>query len=509
MFKFRLSAWGINKNPNDHSYQLCAVLYHRRRDMDKRNTAFVTNGNTTRSVKDLRKYVKGRKLSDAKFLEIALANTSIQEAESDRSVRAVTPESEESEDFDALDTDTTAAVPGGAFVERWKEAITARPQGTNDTRYFRRTRKSLPLLFQGRRVDSTADTGSSENAMDLHTAKSLGLLVQPNDHGTGNFVLANGTPFKSIGQVETYCSFGNESNHKQEYSIKFNVFRRLATSVIIGLEFLKETLTLTKHQHRLEQRLEASGGPCRIMHFNRPSKGLPCYINDELVNTNADTGADMNLVTPAMARRCLQTGRTLQREHLEVEYADGSPGTIWASFTATLSPGAHSSKSPDVVDTTFYVLEGLTSTALLGHQTLDEIDAFVRYENAFVDMAVNGNAQPFDLIFWARSRSTGILTRKKRTGVEQRNGLSEFDRYGLPEFDLSENSFRQGLAIADAREDDRRSTTEEAFQHLPHRQKDVAIAAEHERHRKYLNARIRCLAEYQAFHAGPGRDAIA
>ena len=95
MFKSRLSAWGINKNSNDHSYQLCAILHHVRRNMGKRNTAFVLNSNNTRSVKDLRKYVKGRKLSDEKFLEIALANTSIQQAENDQSVRAVTPEVED------------------------------------------------------------------------------------------------------------------------------------------------------------------------------------------------------------------------------------------------------------------------------------------------------------------------------------------------------------------------------------------------------------------------------
>lgn len=245
------------------------------------------------------------------------------------------------------------------------------------------------------------------------------------------------------------------------------------------------------------------------MHFNRPSKGLPCYVNDELVHANADTGADMNLATPAMARRCLKKGRKLQKENLEVEYADGSPGMIRASFTATLNPDTHDSNSSDAVETTFYVLEGLTSTALLGHETLEVVDAFVRYEDAFIDMPVNGNARPFDLIFWAKSRFTELFTQNKRTGVEQRNGLSEFDRYGLPEFTLGKNSFRQGLATADAREDDRRSTIEDAFQRMPHRQRDAAIAAEHERHRSYLNARKRCLAEYQAFHADPGRDVIA
>ena len=114
MFKSRLSAWGINKNSNDHSYQLCAILHHVRRGMGKRNTAFVINGNNTRSVKDLRKYVKGRKLSDEKFLEIALAKTSIQQAEHDQSVRAVTPETE---DFEGSEEELAEGEPAAKYSQ--------------------------------------------------------------------------------------------------------------------------------------------------------------------------------------------------------------------------------------------------------------------------------------------------------------------------------------------------------------------------------------------------------
>lgn len=94
MFKSRLSAWGINKNSNDHLYQLCAIHQHYRRSMGMNNTAFLVNGNNVRTVKDLKKYVKGRKLSDEEFLQLALSKTTIDQALNDDSVRAFTPEAD-------------------------------------------------------------------------------------------------------------------------------------------------------------------------------------------------------------------------------------------------------------------------------------------------------------------------------------------------------------------------------------------------------------------------------
>ncbi|EXJ66766.1 uncharacterized protein A1O5_09961 [Cladophialophora psammophila CBS 110553] len=98
MYKARLSQWGISKNYSDKDYQICAVLHHTRQKSGKRSTAFVIHGHK-RSLKDLHKYIKGRKMTEEDFLATALANVKCstaadQQQEQYAHVRAYTPEPE-------------------------------------------------------------------------------------------------------------------------------------------------------------------------------------------------------------------------------------------------------------------------------------------------------------------------------------------------------------------------------------------------------------------------------
>ncbi|OQV09548.1 Clr5 domain-containing protein isoform 1 [Cladophialophora immunda] len=98
MYKARLSQWGISKNYSDKDYQICAVLHHTRQKSGKRSTAFVIHGHK-RSLKDLNKYIKGRKMTEEDFLASALANVKCstaadQQQEQYAHVRAYTPEPE-------------------------------------------------------------------------------------------------------------------------------------------------------------------------------------------------------------------------------------------------------------------------------------------------------------------------------------------------------------------------------------------------------------------------------
>lgn len=52
---------------------MCMILHDRRRKVGKFDTEFIVNANSS-SLKDLRKYVKGRKMSDDEFLQEALKN---------------------------------------------------------------------------------------------------------------------------------------------------------------------------------------------------------------------------------------------------------------------------------------------------------------------------------------------------------------------------------------------------------------------------------------------------
>ncbi|EXJ58463.1 hypothetical protein A1O7_05888 [Cladophialophora yegresii CBS 114405] len=112
MYKARLSQWGISKNYSDKDYQICSVLNHYRQKSGKRSTAFMIHGHK-RSLKDLHKYVKGRKMTEEDFLASALANVDCkggdqhQQPEQYAHVRAYTPEPE----VEADDTPSASSAP--------------------------------------------------------------------------------------------------------------------------------------------------------------------------------------------------------------------------------------------------------------------------------------------------------------------------------------------------------------------------------------------------------------
>ncbi|KAK5056070.1 hypothetical protein LTR84_012621 [Exophiala bonariae] len=97
MYKARLATWGFSKNYSDRDYQICAVLHYIRLNSGKQATTFEIHGHK-RSLKDLHKYIKGRKMSEEEFLATALKNIhcrSQEEQERDQQyahVRSFTPE---------------------------------------------------------------------------------------------------------------------------------------------------------------------------------------------------------------------------------------------------------------------------------------------------------------------------------------------------------------------------------------------------------------------------------
>lgn len=120
MYKARLSQWGISKNYSDKDYQICAVLHHTRQNNGKRATAFVIHGHK-RSLKDLHKYIKGRKMTEDEFLAAALKNVHCnsendqQQEEQYAHVRAYTPEPEaEGEDQQQSSSSSSLSAPARA-----------------------------------------------------------------------------------------------------------------------------------------------------------------------------------------------------------------------------------------------------------------------------------------------------------------------------------------------------------------------------------------------------------
>ncbi|KIW66971.1 hypothetical protein PV04_06251 [Phialophora macrospora] len=113
MYKARLSQWGISKNYSDKDYQICSVLNHYRQKSGKRSTAFMIHGHK-RSLKDLHKYVKGRKMTEEDFLATALANVDCKSGDQQHQpeqyahVRAYTPEPEAADGEDTTPSSSSA-----------------------------------------------------------------------------------------------------------------------------------------------------------------------------------------------------------------------------------------------------------------------------------------------------------------------------------------------------------------------------------------------------------------
>ncbi|RMD41436.1 hypothetical protein DV735_g3683, partial [Chaetothyriales sp. CBS 134920] len=82
---------------SDKEYQVAMLLLEERREAGKQETVFVINGHA-RSVKDLRKYIKGRKMTDEQFSQLARQNEAAGDLhEVHDHVRCGTPESDLSE----------------------------------------------------------------------------------------------------------------------------------------------------------------------------------------------------------------------------------------------------------------------------------------------------------------------------------------------------------------------------------------------------------------------------
>lgn len=115
MYKARLATWGFSKNYSDRDYQICAVLHHIRLNSGKQATTFEIHGHK-RSLKDLHKYIKGRKMSEEEFLATALKNIHCrtqEEQEQDQQyahVRSFTPEADVEPDLPGAHSPTKGSL---------------------------------------------------------------------------------------------------------------------------------------------------------------------------------------------------------------------------------------------------------------------------------------------------------------------------------------------------------------------------------------------------------------
>ena len=285
---------------------------------------------------------------------------------------------------------------------------------------------STPFIRAGRKMDmliiintvhssAIPDTESLWNAMDAITAKKFGLTITNDTLGCREFEIGNGRKIVSIGRVNVDFSFANEGMEALKTS--FYVFSKITTSVaiILGRQLLDATKTLTKHTYRLRERIDISQPIPSFNTLGISRRRFLCYLDSLRVQASADTGSDINIISPAYAvERGFHLEQLDESDPEYVEFPGGSlmslSGKILAKFNTIAKPaGLASSFNPRVqtqrgaVDTSannskasrttwqddaqcFYVLWGLPVAVVLGQELLDSIAAFTHHQKAFIEI---------------------------------------------------------------------------------------------------------------------------
>lgn len=318
---------------------------------------------------------------------------------------------------------------GRVFTVLWPYTVTwPKPLGT--PRAMGRTQLTLPMWIDGRTQETLADTGADANCMSQRKARELGLTVQPVSSNPARYRLANGKVVPSLGEVTTTCAFEKES-FPTPFAMTFSVFKHLVEPIVIGLPFLKATETLTVNASRMVRKLVKPLQPRRLMHLSSPQQGMHCYLDFRPVIANPDTGADMNLVSPAFARRH-RFGKHFPTERKEmVQFADGSIG-----YVTNPTEAAVSLDGVNTIRATFHVLKGLTSDVLIGGDVLQESEAYTKHSHNFVNANTFDEHGNFNTILWLGRRGRNILAAFRQS----RGNRTDFENLNEDDVDLRDVS---------------------------------------------------------------------
>lgn len=251
---------------------------------------------------------------------------------------------------------------------------------------FRKARTILPIIIDKHTLNSKPDSGSEENIMAFDLTARLGLNIEDNEEHRREFRIANGNVVKALGRVHALCAFAKDRGVAVVAS--FYVFRTLVSGIIMGMDFLDLTQTLTKYKYRLDKQIVPQHGICQISALNNPRRRLRCTATGKAMLANADTGAEMDLISRKYAQLRELKCHKLEAGETQVQLADGSVtylgGKVFLDIKLRTDRGVTGAFYSEALERPFYILAGLTSPLLLGEETLEYMDVFEKYHDSLI-----------------------------------------------------------------------------------------------------------------------------
>jgi len=244
--------------------------------------------------------------------------------------------------------------------------------------------------------------------MSNDVARTLGYSNYATMSEKRQFTLANGKLVEAIGQVESICSFGTESVASGTWKCVFYILLKAASPIIMGLEFLEQTKTMTEHRQRLVRVPRPAYQALSVCSVGVPRRLLDCELNSMKTLATPDSGSDIDLISPSFAR---ERGLEVYPGEEIVELADGSMSVTTGFVRTKLSiPSVEMSSSvialKNNVTVDFFLLHSLTHDLLVGEHSLEELRVFTDHQHALT--CTPPNSRPLGL---NRIRHLGAVDR--------------------------------------------------------------------------------------------------
>lgn len=221
--------------------------------------------------------------------------------------------------------------------------------------------------------------------MSDDVAKTLGYSEYDVLPERKQFALANGEIVEAIGQIESVCSFGIETEPSATMTCIFYILLKAAMPIIMCLDFLKQTKTMTEHRDRLVRVERPAYQALSVCSVGKPRLLLRCELDSKAARATPDTGSEINLMSPSFAYIC---GLDVYPGEEMIELADGSISVTTGFVRAEVSvhvPKLYPDSPFEVCDTIdFFLLDGLIHDLIVGEEALAELTVFSECQHALI-----------------------------------------------------------------------------------------------------------------------------
>lgn len=357
-----------------------------------------------------------------------------------------------------------------------------------------RKRFMLPIVIQGHsgpsKILAFPDTGSDHNIVSLEVLRQLGLDMEDVDsESSPRFSVANGKIVQAISQITIKFGFAGVLPQEESTSSGlFFVFSQLAVPTIIGRSLLEQTQTFTKHRHRLIQEIVPSLQCLSLTSITEPRRDLCCRLNGNVSYATADTGSDLDLVSPEFAEA---KGFTIDPAFEKVQFADGSYGVTCGvipsstfSIGSQMDDGGFFVQKGQAIQRDFYVLESLTSEILVGLDTLEKLKVYDSYQESLVHRMSVLSFADANVVRYIGSLE--YLTREALKKMKKKK-----EKEALTNSTVEDPSSRRDILFADQRENARREVVKLTIANLTGDARTAAQEEEEKRIKAYEEERQR------------------